>query len=160
MTGDDRADARDVDAASVDTVVGVTRIVGALIAETLVKLEPPVTVPQWRAVVVASHGPCSASAIADDLGISLSNTTRICDRLVADGLLERRPGIPDRRAVLVALTPRGRQLYTDSMSLRRRRVLGAMSRMNARDRDVLVRVLSTFGDALQAESGTLHADLW
>lgn len=160
MTGDDHRPTKDVDAASVDTVVGVTRIVGALIAETLAQLEPPVTMPQWRAIVVASHGPCSVATIADDLGIPLARATRMCDRLVDDGLLERRADVTDRRAVVLTLTPRARQLYSDAMRLRRRRVQGAMSRLNAEDREVLVRTLSTFGDALRAESGTLHADLW
>jgi hypothetical protein len=47
-----RAD--DVRAGQVDAVVEGTRVIGALIARTLVQLEPPVTMPQWRVLVLAA----------------------------------------------------------------------------------------------------------
>jgi len=49
----------------------------------------------------------SVEALHGVLGISQPATVRTVNRLVADGLVERRPG-PDRRTVALVLTPAGR----------------------------------------------------
>ena len=45
-------------------------------------------------------------ALRETLGLTHSGAVRLVDRMVADGLAERRPG-PDGRSVAVALTPAG-----------------------------------------------------
>jgi DNA-binding MarR family transcriptional regulator len=92
-------------------VVAATRVVGASIAESLASLEPALTMPQWRVLVLANEGDCNVSAVAEDLGVHLSNATRMCDRLVAVGLLERRRAEYDRRHVLLVLTTAGNALF-------------------------------------------------
>ena len=51
----------------VDAVVAATRVVGALIAESLAGLQPGLTMPQWRVLVLANEGDCNVSAVAEDL---------------------------------------------------------------------------------------------
>jgi DNA-binding MarR family transcriptional regulator len=53
------------------------------------------------------------SDLSGVLRVSNGNVTGIIDRLVADGLVERRPMANDRRAMLVALTPEGISLFDE-----------------------------------------------
>jgi len=144
---------RALPARQVDAVVDATRVVGALIANTLAQIEPPVTMPQWRVLVLASDGGCQVSAIAEDLNIHPSNSTRIVDRLASAGLLERHRGTVDRRKVLVTLTPAGRDLYEKAMRLRKVRIEQAMGQMSVAERKQLVDALTLFSDRLRAGAG-------
>lgn len=131
-----------VDPAQLDEVVHGTRLVAALIAESLAGLEPAVTAPQWRVLVLAHAGGCNVTGVAADLGVHISNATRTCDRLVAAGLLQRRRAEHDRRHVLLALTPSGRRLFDRAMEHRRRRLEQAMALMDPEDRAELARGLT------------------
>ena len=53
----------------VEQVLAGTRLVGGLIAESLATVDLPLTMPQWRVLVLAGQGGCNVSAVADDLGI-------------------------------------------------------------------------------------------
>jgi DNA-binding MarR family transcriptional regulator len=128
-----------VPAEQVEQVVAGTRLVGGLIAASLANLDPPLTMPQWRVLVLAESGHCNVSVVADDLGVHASNATRTCDRLVAAGLLERRRADHDRRLVLLGLTGAGRRLFDEAMGFRRRRLEQAMARMEPEDRAELAR---------------------
>jgi DNA-binding MarR family transcriptional regulator len=136
-----------VPAAQVDVVVRASRVFGSLIATTLAQVEPPVSMPQWRALVLASEEGCHVSTIAEDLAVHPSNATRIVDRLESAGLVERHRDDADRRQVLVALTARGRALYDEAMGLRRERIEAAMARLTADDRRDLVAALERFTEA-------------
>lgn len=131
----------------VDAVVAATRVVGALIAESLASLQPGLTMPQWRVLVLANEGDCNVSAVAEDLGVHASNATRVCDRLVAAGLLERRRASYDRRHVLLVLTAAGEALYGSAMDYRRRRIEAAMALMDQEDRAALAGASWVFVDA-------------
>lgn len=136
----------------VDAVVASTREIGALIARTLALTEPPVTMPQWRVVVLASHGGCNVSSIAADLRIHPSNATRLCDRLVRQGLVERRHSEEDRRQVIITLTRAGERFHESAMALRRGAVAEAMDAMSSEDRQALASALPAFAAALAARA--------
>jgi DNA-binding MarR family transcriptional regulator len=63
--------------------------------------------PLWRLKI---GRPGSARELARDLGIDAGAMTRLIDRLVAKGLVERRRDAADRRVVQLALTPAGRRI--------------------------------------------------
>jgi DNA-binding MarR family transcriptional regulator len=134
----------------VEAVVDATRVVGALIAESLAHVEPSVTMPQWRVLVLASEGGCNVSAVAQDLDVHMSNATRICDRLVAARLLRRDKNASDRRQVLLRLTPAGRRLYDAAIRYRRDRVEDALSRIDHKQRSALAAAITSFAEALGA----------
>jgi DNA-binding MarR family transcriptional regulator len=142
-----RGDTAVVAPEQVDQVVGATRVVGALIAESLANLEPALTMPQWRVLVLANEENCNVSAVAGDLKVHMSNATRICDRLVAAGLLERRRAEYDRRHVLLVLTAAGRALFESAMDYRRRRIEVAMALMGQDERAALASASSLFVEA-------------
>ena len=56
-------------------------------------------------------GGVPVGAIADGLLNRASDTTRLVDRLVQAGLVERMPNPSDRRGVLVRATPAGRKVF-------------------------------------------------
>jgi DNA-binding MarR family transcriptional regulator len=132
----------------VETVVRATQAVGGLIAETLAGLAPSVTMPQWRALVLAAEGPCTVSDVAEDLGIHASNATRLCDRLVRAGLVRRERADDDRRRVLITPTPAGRRLHRRAMEQRREHIEAALAEMTSEERSELVEGLDVFLAAL------------
>jgi DNA-binding MarR family transcriptional regulator len=88
---------------------------------SLVAADVPVTLTQFRALtMIARHGPVSATTLARLVGVAPSTATRMCDRLVRDGLLARRPSVEDRRVVTLSLTRQGEAVVRDVTIWRRR----------------------------------------
>lgn len=78
------------------------------------------TMPQLRGLfVLLSDGPSHMGALAGSLGITLSSATGLVDKLVQGGLVERWPDPEDRRSVVCALSPKGRELAERLLQLRR-----------------------------------------
>jgi MarR family transcriptional regulator, transcriptional regulator for hemolysin len=66
---------------------------------------------QWALIVVVARNPgTSQRIIAQALEMSEASAGRLIDRLVSDGLLERRPHTEDRRAWCIFLTDRAKPL--------------------------------------------------
>lgn len=61
------------------------------------------------------------------LGLSHPGTVRLIDRLVAGGLVERRPGVHDRRSVAVHLTDVGERTCTRILEARGDRLARALA---------------------------------
>lgn len=131
----------------VDGMVAATRVLGELIAESLAGLEPPLTMPQWRVLVLAAESDCNVSRVAQDLGVHMSNATRVCDRLVTYGLIERHRADQDRRRVLLRHTAAGRTMVDRAMQYRRSRIEEVMELMDAEDRACLAPALTSFLEA-------------
>lgn len=146
----DRRDELGLPVHLVYAVVDATRAIGALIAESLAGAESSVTVPQWRVLVLAAEGSVNLTAVAEDLGVHPSNATRVCDRLVKAGLVNRQRDGNDRRHVRLTLTPAGEELYASAMRYRRERVEAAMARISSEHRYALAAALVEFAAALDA----------
>lgn len=67
------------------------------------------TLSQYRLLAFLSQGDWAASALADRLDVSRPSVTGLVDGLVKRGLVERRPGVDDRRRVDHVLTAAGKQ---------------------------------------------------
>lgn len=80
----------------------------------------------------------------DDLrravGLTHSGGVRVVDRLVADGLVERRPG-PDGRSVALALTPAGRRLAGTVRDARQGALQGVLDVLDEREQAELATIL-------------------
>lgn len=63
--------------------------------------------PLWK---LARGGACSAQQLAREVDIDAGAATRLVDRLVAKGLVERVRSAGDRRVVMLQLTPAGRSV--------------------------------------------------
>jgi DNA-binding MarR family transcriptional regulator len=60
--------------------------------------------------VIGQAGPLSLNELGDLLIAEAGHPSRLVDRLVEAGLVQRRPAEDDRRRVELSLTPRGRRL--------------------------------------------------
>jgi DNA-binding MarR family transcriptional regulator len=67
-----------------------------------------------------SSGPLRASSLAEHLDCAAATATELVDAVVRDGLAERTPDPKDRRAVLIDLTPSGRELARASRAHKKR----------------------------------------
>src|ERR1700722_8592074 len=91
-------------------LVGSRALVGVA-ARSLAATENTITLVQYRALVLlASRGDLNVGALAERLGVHQSTATRLCDRLVTKGLIDRATSSESRREVLVRLTPAGLSL--------------------------------------------------
>jgi DNA-binding Lrp family transcriptional regulator len=71
-----------------DAVLTASRALVGVAARSLAVVDPEVTLPQYRALVVlASRGPRLVGELAEALVIHPSTATRLCDRLVAKKLV-------------------------------------------------------------------------
>ena len=85
-------------------------------------------------VINSLNTPERMGVLADLLGREISTLTRQLDGLVKDGLVQRRTCPDDGRAVVIALTGKGRQLVkkaTPMMLTLRKRTMSGISKGNA-----------------------------
>lgn len=110
----------------VDAVLTASRVLVAVAARSLADAGEEVTLTQYRALVVlASRGPQGVAALAQVVGVTPPTASRLSDRLVRKGLVDRRIDEHDRRQVRLALTATGRELI-DTVTRRRRREIAAL----------------------------------
>ncbi len=99
--------------------------------------------------------PVSLLGLAHALGYEKSWMSRVIDRLVAEGLVAKRPDANDRRGVVVSLTDAGEQRLSalnDTLNDHAERL---MQRIPPDDRDTVIRALSLLRDALYADAHDL-----
>nr|WP_255645569.1 MarR family transcriptional regulator [Actinoplanes polyasparticus] len=95
--------------------------------------------------------------LAAELGMLLSSASRLCDRLVASGMVERVPGRADRREIALYLTPASRTLLGELRRIRRRALTGVLEKMSSGGRAALLRGLSEFSAAAGENGGSASA---
>jgi DNA-binding MarR family transcriptional regulator len=138
----------DVEGLEVEAVMVAARVLVAVSARSIAAVEDEVTLPQLRVLVmVASAGPLNLGAVAAGLGVHPSNGTRVVERLVKAGLLDRRDDPADRRTLLLELTDAGRGLVERVMADRRAAIAAILESMPASRRRSLVPTLRAFAAA-------------
>ena len=132
----------------VDAVVRASRALVGITVRALASVSDEVTLPQLRTLVVLSlQGPQTVSALAERLDVHASTMTRMCNRLVARGLVVRTPSAVDRREVVIELTAPGQGLVDEVMDKRRRDIDSVVRHMPADDRERIVAALNLFSQA-------------
>jgi DNA-binding MarR family transcriptional regulator len=129
-------------------VLLASRALVAIAAKSLAQVEDLVTAMQWRVMVVVSRqGELALHELATALGVHPSTGTRLCDQLVAKGLLTRHDHPADRRYLVLSLTPAGKGLV-DRVTQERQRDIGViLDRLLPATRKQLVKALSDFAEA-------------
>jgi DNA-binding MarR family transcriptional regulator len=92
--------------------------------------------------------------LAGRLRMILSSASRLCDRLVAAGMIERVPGRSDRREIALFLTPSSRQLLQELRAARRDALGRVLVRMTPAGRTALLRGLAEFAEAVGPPAGS------
>lgn len=104
----------------VDAVLAASQVMVAVAARSLDASAADVTLPQFRALVVLSvRGAQRPTDLAADLRVEPSTATRMCDRLVRNGLVAREHSTADRRTIFATLTDAGQELVRAVMHRRR-----------------------------------------
>ncbi|MEU7586282.1 MarR family transcriptional regulator [Micromonospora sp. NPDC049230] len=107
---------------------------------------------QLRAVtVVEQHDGINLRRLATRLDMLLSSASRLCDRLVAAGMLEREPGRFDRREISLHLTPEGRRLLAELRADRRAQLAVVLAEMSPEGRDALLSGMREFAEVAQRQ---------
>lgn len=154
-TGNAVASGPDIDQ-YVSALLTASRALVAISARSLASVEDHVTVPQFRALVVAStRGETNLNRLADDLGVAPSSAVRMIDRLLAAGLVTRRQNPHNRREVLIGLTPAGAGIVETVTSARRRELARVVASMPANERSPLIEALDAFARATGEPPGLL-----
>lgn len=123
LAGDDAASVLAGQADIVDAVLAANRVFVAVAAGALANLEPEVTLPQFRALVLIDiHEAMTVAQLAEALGVVPSTATRMCDRLVAKELVDRVVDSTNRRQMTLTLRPEGRALIEQSTRRRTREI--------------------------------------
>ena len=131
-----------------DAVLTASRLLMTVSATSIAEVDESITIPQFRVLVVLhSRGPMKISAMADMLGVDPSTTTRMVDRMVSAGLVERQLNPSSRREVLIHLTDTGSATVVDVTRRRRRRIARIVSKMPQPLSESLVEVVQSFTEA-------------
>lgn len=93
-------------------------------------------------VMIARHnGSVTMGELSHRLGIPLSTTTRLVQRLDQGGYVKRTPDSRDRRIVRLALTPKGRTLHRAVQTFAQQRVEAMLRRLTPQERTLFLTLL-------------------
>ena len=141
---------------AVDAVLAASRALMGVTVRSLPEMAD-VTMAQWRAlIVVDAEETMNVNALAEQLGVSPSTCTRLCDRLVAKGLLVREASPGSRREVALRLTPAGKELVEDGVGRRRTEIEQILQELTVPEQRALVRALKP----LIRATGTAGQQAW
>lgn len=116
------------------------------------RVTPRLSWPQLNALLVVERSEgVNLGGLATELRMLLSSASRLTDRLVASGLVERVPGRVDRREIALFLTPSARALLGELRTIRRRALAAVLERMSASGRASLLRGLTEFAEAADVQ---------
>ena len=107
-----------------------------------------ISTAQLRAVMlVERQDGINLRRLAAGLDMLLSSASRLCDRLVAAGMLEREPGRSDRREISLHLTAEARRLLAELREDRRQHLAAILADMTPDGRQALLHGLREFDEA-------------
>jgi len=155
LADDDAASMLAGQADIVDAVLAANRVFVAVAAGALANLEPEVTLPQFRALVLIDiHDAMTVAQLAEALGVVPSTATRMCDRLVAKELVDRVVDGTNRRQMTLTLRPEGRTLIEQSTRQRKREVNRLLKSIPARAQADLAEALGLLVQAAHSSDRT------
>jgi DNA-binding MarR family transcriptional regulator len=112
------------------------------------RMTPRLSGPQLNALLVIEREPgVNLRGLAEQLKMILSSASRLCDRLVASGMVERVPGRADRREIALHLTSSSGELLERLRATRRELLSEVLARMTPGGRAALVHGLTEFAVA-------------
>ncbi|MGW5559931.1 MarR family winged helix-turn-helix transcriptional regulator [Micromonospora sp. NPDC003944] len=107
---------------------------------------------QLRAVMVVEQSDgINLRRLASRLDMLLSSASRLCDRLVAAGMLEREPGRFDRREISLHLTTEARRLLAELRADRQAQLAAVLAGMGREGRDALLRGMREFDETARRQ---------
>ena len=131
-----------------DALLTASRLLVAISARSIARVDETITIPQFRTLVILSaRGPINVRTLAGLLHVQRSTTGRMIERLVTAGLIDRRPHPASRREFVVELTSRGQEIVHAVTAYRREEIARVVRNMPERERYGLVSTLTAFTTA-------------
>lgn len=144
--------------AELDAVLAASRVLVAISAQSIAAVEDTVDLAQFRAlVVVSSRGSVTLGELAEAAALTLSTASRMCERLVGLGLLDRADDPENRRQLRLTVTKAGRAVVAKAMRHRRKKLEPILSRLPVDRRRSVIEALLDFAEAAGEPH---HRDLW
>ena len=138
-----------------DETLKASRALLAVVARSLADTLERVTLPQFRVLVVlSSTGPQRSGVLADRLGVHPSTLTRIVDRMVAGGWVERSGNPESRREVVIGLTAAGKRVVGSVTRRRHRDIAEILAAVPAEQRPLVLEGMRAFALAAGEPSAT------
>jgi MarR family transcriptional regulator, 2-MHQ and catechol-resistance regulon repressor len=107
------------------------------------------TQPQFAVIEVLGHlGSLKVGEICNKMLVSGGNMTLVLDNIEKLGYTERIPSKEDRRAILVQLTPKGKELFNDIFKIHAEHITNMMSVLSADEQKILGDLLKKLGTSL------------
>jgi DNA-binding MarR family transcriptional regulator len=95
-------------------------------------------------------GTVNLAQLAEEMGVTVSTASRLVDRLVALGWVNRAASERNRREISLSLTTSGRKLLRRFDDRRLARLTACLNRVPADRRDAVVAALADFADLAHA----------
>jgi len=131
----------------VDAVMAVSRALVAVVARSFMESRVPITLQQWRMlVVIKDYGPMTVGGLAKWMDVHSSTATRLGDALVRARLLDRRTDPEDRRRTTLTLTKKGRNLVESLLDSRRQAIAAILDEVPTARRARLERAMRDFAE--------------
>jgi DNA-binding MarR family transcriptional regulator len=112
-----------------------------------------VSVVQLRALTVLHRlGQANLGALAEEMGVTVSTTSRLVDRLVTAGLVDRRVAAHTRREISLRLTRQGQAMLRRYDDLRLLSLYECLEAMPEDQRETASAGLCAFGAAAAVDS--------
>jgi DNA-binding MarR family transcriptional regulator len=112
----------------------------------------PASASQLRVLLVLEHQEgINLRTLADFLGSTPPSTSRLCDRLLAAGFVEREVSAADRREIRLYLSARGRAFLADLRARREQALRAVLEQMPPAGRSALLTGLEAFCVAAAAQ---------
>ena len=136
----------DLDAV-IGAVLRATQAFVGLALRSLGAAGASITLAQYRMLaVLADDDGQNVRDLAARLGVDRSTATRMCNRLVSAGLIQRADDPDDRRAVVISLTGEGRAVVAAVTRARRDNVAALLRSLPPARREQLVDLLDEFAE--------------
>ena len=111
------------------------------------------TEAEWDALRLLGHqGECMMRQLATTCTVALSTMTGVVDRLVKQGLVQRRHSQQDRRVVLITLTARGKLAYEARLDADMRLVLTMLQALQPDEQRQLVELVQKIVHSLPEQN--------
>jgi len=146
----------------VDGVLAASKALVGVAARSLAALEDDdITLSQFRALLLVDEGRASAPGdLAELLEVHPSNATRLVDRMVAKGLVERSASTDDRRVVSLEATVAGRRIVADVLDRRRRAIEEVLADLPPGEADAIGAALGRFATAAGEATAVPSDEAW
>lgn len=96
-------------------------------------------------------GDVTIGTVAAAVGVEASTASRLVERAIAAGTVQRRPSTADARRAALTLTPAGEELRARSRQFRVRRLADLVQDWPEKDRDTFATLLERFADEVARE---------